>query len=158
MKGRIHRSKDEKIILGVMGGISEYIELDPTLVRLIYILLCLAEPFFVILYFILGIVMPEEENNTKSKESLEKRTNKILDETEESVDKIVDDKGKKIQKQIKGEENENIRYFAISLILIGLFIIVRRIIPFGIFFSTREIIAILLVIIGAYILLRGKIK
>lgn len=118
----------------------------------------LSRTLFVILYFILGIVMPEEGQNTKTKESLEKRTDKILDETEESVDKIVDDKEEKIQKQIKEEKNENIRYFAITLILIGLFIIVRRIIPFGIFFSTREIIAILLLIIGAYILLRGKIK
>lgn len=59
---RLMKSKDRKIF-GVCGGIAEYFDIDPTIVRVVY----LAATFFsacfpgFVLYLILGIVMPQSE-------------------------------------------------------------------------------------------------
>ena len=39
MKKRLTRSKDNKIIAGICGGIGEYLDVDPTVIRLIYLVL-----------------------------------------------------------------------------------------------------------------------
>jgi phage shock protein C len=56
---RLKKSKD-RIIAGVCGGLSEYInpELDPLIVRLAFVALTIFNPLMVIFYLILLFVMP----------------------------------------------------------------------------------------------------
>lgn len=56
---RLVRSTSEQMIAGVAGGLAEYFNMDPTLVRLIFVLLALAGGPGVLIYIILWIVMPE---------------------------------------------------------------------------------------------------
>lgn len=60
---RLMRSNDEKMIAGVCGGIAEYFEIDPTIVRLIYVLGSVFSVAFpgIIVYLILWVVMPQKE-------------------------------------------------------------------------------------------------
>lgn len=62
---RLYRSNTEKMIAGVLGGIAEYFDIDPTLVRLGYVLLSLFSAAFpgVLGYIIMWIVMPQNPNN-----------------------------------------------------------------------------------------------
>jgi phage shock protein C len=58
---RLYRSKDKRIIFGICGGIGDYFNLDPVLVRLVWLLLS----FFTggagfLVYLILVFVIPEE--------------------------------------------------------------------------------------------------
>ena len=48
---RLRRSTDDRVVLGVCGGIAEAIDVDPTLVRLVFALLALAGGAGVVLYF-----------------------------------------------------------------------------------------------------------
>jgi phage shock protein C len=50
-------------IAGVCGGIAEYFDLDPTLVRVVYVLLSIFSAGFpgTLVYIILWIVIPERE-------------------------------------------------------------------------------------------------
>ena len=57
---RLHRSKRSKVILGVCGGLAEYLQIDPTLVRIISVITALAGPG-VFIYFIAALVMPEDK-------------------------------------------------------------------------------------------------
>ena len=58
---RLYRSKKDRMIGGVCGGIGEYLEVDPTAIRVAYALLTLFTAFCgVILYPILWIIMPEK--------------------------------------------------------------------------------------------------
>lgn len=51
---------NDKKIAGVCGGIAEYIEIDPTVVRLIYALLTIFTAFSgIIIYLILMFVLPK---------------------------------------------------------------------------------------------------
>ncbi|MDR2138042.1 MAG: PspC domain-containing protein [Tannerella sp.] len=60
---RLYRSNEDKMIAGVCAGIAEYFMLDPTLVRIGYILLCVFTAFTgVVAYLILWIVVPQRKN------------------------------------------------------------------------------------------------
>ena len=57
---RLTRSRQHKMIAGVCGGIAEYFELDPTVVRVAYILISVISVAFpgILAYIILMFVMP----------------------------------------------------------------------------------------------------
>lgn len=59
-KKRLTRSND-KMIAGVCGGIANYLGIDPTIVRIAYVLMVLFAGFGILLYAILWIVMPKSE-------------------------------------------------------------------------------------------------
>lgn len=57
---RLYRSRKERILGGVCGGIAEYLETDPTIVRLIAVLLILLAGSAIVAYLIAWIVVPEK--------------------------------------------------------------------------------------------------
>ena len=60
MKKRLYRSNGSKIIAGVCGGIAEYFDMDPTLIRLGWVLFCAMGGSGVLVYIIAALVIPEE--------------------------------------------------------------------------------------------------
>lgn len=61
MSKRLYRSRTDSMLAGVCGGIAEYFDLDPTLIRLAYVVLSVLSAAFpgVLVYIILWIVIPE---------------------------------------------------------------------------------------------------
>jgi len=57
---RLYRSRDDRVIGGVCGGLAKYLTMDPTVVRLIFVLLALAGGPGILIYLIMLIVVPEE--------------------------------------------------------------------------------------------------
>jgi phage shock protein C len=55
---RLYRSNNEKMIAGVCGGLAEYLDLDPSIVRLLFVLLALTFGNGILIYLILLLVMP----------------------------------------------------------------------------------------------------
>lgn len=58
---RLYRSKKNRVIAGVCGGIGEYFNIDPTLVRLLWILFMFAGGSGILAYIIAWIIVPEEK-------------------------------------------------------------------------------------------------
>lgn len=56
---RLYRSKRERKLAGVCGGVAEYFNLDPSLVRLGWLVICLAAGSGLIAYIVAAIVIPE---------------------------------------------------------------------------------------------------
>jgi phage shock protein C len=55
---RLYRSRYDKQLAGVAGGMAEYLELDPTLVRILWILSVFLGGFTILLYVILAFIVP----------------------------------------------------------------------------------------------------
>lgn len=61
MKGKkLYKSTRERKICGVCGGIAEYFDIDPTLVRLAWVLFILAGGSGIIAYIIAALIMPDD--------------------------------------------------------------------------------------------------
>ena len=58
MNKKLYRSKTNKKILGVCGGIAEYFEIDATIVRLILVLAVVFAGVGLLAYLIAALVMP----------------------------------------------------------------------------------------------------
>ena len=58
MEKRLYKSNTNKMVDGVCGGIAEYFDLDPTLVRLGWVLFCAAGGSGLLAYIIAAVVIP----------------------------------------------------------------------------------------------------
>ncbi len=56
---RLFRSNKSKMICGVCGGLGDYLNVDPTIIRLLWVLFGLTG-FGILAYFIAAIVVPVE--------------------------------------------------------------------------------------------------
>lgn len=57
---KLLRSRKNRILCGVCGGIGEYLKIDPTIIRVIWLFFVLAGGSGIIAYIILCLIIPEE--------------------------------------------------------------------------------------------------
>ena len=57
---RLYRSESNRMLCGVCAGIAEYFNLDPTLVRLAWVLFCALGGSGVLAYILSVIIIPPE--------------------------------------------------------------------------------------------------
>lgn len=76
---RLYRSEDDKILGGVCGGIAEFYDIDPSLVRILTAILVLSTGFGLFAYLIAWLVVPLESEV----EETDSQTEMIADEEEE---------------------------------------------------------------------------
>lgn len=57
---KLYRSRENKVIAGVMGGVGEYFEADPVLIRLIYLVITIFSGVVpgIIVYLIAILIVP----------------------------------------------------------------------------------------------------
>ena len=60
MKKRLYKSSTDKKVCGVCGGIVNYFDVDPTVIRLIWVIFTLVGGSGLIAYIIAAIIMPDE--------------------------------------------------------------------------------------------------
>jgi phage shock protein C len=60
MAKKLYRSRSDRKIAGVCGGIAEHFDIDPVLVRVIAVILLLCGSAGLLAYIVLWILVPEE--------------------------------------------------------------------------------------------------
>jgi phage shock protein PspC (stress-responsive transcriptional regulator) len=68
MKKKLYKIKEQRMICGVCAGIAEYFDVDPSLVRIGWLLLSFAAGTGLLAYIIAAIILPEKsevENSNK---------------------------------------------------------------------------------------------
>ena len=63
MEKKLYRSKTEKKLAGVCGGLAKYFNIDPTLIRLGLVAFCLLGGSGILAYIICAFVIPEEPSD-----------------------------------------------------------------------------------------------
>ena len=63
MNKKLYRSKSESMIAGVCGGLAEYLNVDVSIVRIIWALIVLTAGAGVPLYIVCALVVPEKPDN-----------------------------------------------------------------------------------------------
>ena len=56
---KLYRLRSDRKLLGVCGGIAAYFSIDPTVVRLLWVLFSLCGGSGLLLYLIAALIMPE---------------------------------------------------------------------------------------------------
>lgn len=58
---RLYRSNNNKVLLGICGGIGEYLNVDPVVVRLLWVIFCCMGGSGVLAYIIAAIIIPYQQ-------------------------------------------------------------------------------------------------
>jgi phage shock protein PspC (stress-responsive transcriptional regulator) len=61
MAGKLHRSSSNRMIAGVCGGLADWLGWNPTMVRVLYVIVSILSVAFpgILVYIILWILMPK---------------------------------------------------------------------------------------------------
>lgn len=61
LEKRLYRTRNERMLNGVCGGLAQYFNMDPTIIRLIVVAITFATgPGMLLAYLILAVIIPEE--------------------------------------------------------------------------------------------------
>jgi phage shock protein C len=116
---KLYRSKTNKVIFGVCGGLGEYFEMDANIFRLIFILLTITGGAGILLYLIFAIVIPiEPGEHAKSGRQ----------EVKEFVEEVKDKTGEAMQ-AIRKEPLWTRTFLGFLLIAIGIALLSKQIFP-----------------------------
>lgn len=62
MSKRLYRIEQGKMLAGVCGGIAEYFDVDPSFVRLVWVLFCAVGGSGVLAYIVAAIIIPKKSD------------------------------------------------------------------------------------------------
>ena len=65
MNNKLTRSNDDVMVAGVAAGLAEYLNIDPVLVRLLFVLLTITGGHGILIYAVLWLLMPQESITEK---------------------------------------------------------------------------------------------
>jgi phage shock protein C len=146
---KLYRSKTDRIIFGICGGLGEYFEIDPIIFRILFILLIFTGGSGVIIYILLAIIIPGSDGQKlKSAE-----VKNVIDDAQEKTQDIAAEI-KKNSSWIKNVKN----IVGLVIVLIGLNILFEQVFnvdPFS-FINWGIIWAVIIVLIGVKIIFNNK--
>lgn len=58
---RLYKSSTNRVLCGVCGGIGEYFNIDPTIIRLIFVIFVFGVGSGLLAYIVAAIIMPEQK-------------------------------------------------------------------------------------------------
>ena len=56
---KLYKSSTQKMVSGVCGGIAEYFDIDPTIVRILFVIFAFGGGSGILLYLLAAVIMPD---------------------------------------------------------------------------------------------------
>lgn len=147
MRKNLTRSSSNIVVAGVAAGLAEYLNIDPVIIRIAFVLITIWGGSGLLLYIILWIIMPEEKKTYKSSEEMVKSN---AQQIKEKVQDIAGDITTTANK-------ENPRVLAgIVLLVLGVLFLLSTFGVFNIFqfFRGEQLWPLVLVVLGIILLVK----
>jgi phage shock protein C len=127
MNKKLYRSNKDKMLGGVAGGLAEYFAIDPTLVRIIFVVSLFAGGAGVLAYIILWIVVPEEPYTFPSSGT---QTNTEKDEESGTEpDQTAQPDPEQYARAMAEQKHKRSSILGVILVIIGLLFLLDNFIP-----------------------------
>lgn len=136
----LFRSDSNRIIAGVCGGIGEYFDVDPTFIRILFVLITLFGGSGIFIYFVLWILVPSRNHGGFSFHEIKEKAQNFVTNVR--------------------EEKENNFTAAMIFILIGILLLLNNlhVIPWNFWDTVRRFWPVLLIVMGLQMIMkRSKI-
>jgi phage shock protein PspC (stress-responsive transcriptional regulator) len=145
---KFYRSRTDRVLFGICGGLGKYFGIDPILFRLLFVLLFLVNGVGLLLYIIMVVVTPEEPGRGEKDKGLEGEVHELADKLEEKAHQL----GADVRpEEVKLSDSRSL--LGGIIIFFGLFFLMREFIPwFGI--DNNVLWSVLIIGVGFYIILK----
>jgi phage shock protein C len=100
MEKRLYRSRSDRMLEGVCGGLAKYFDIDPTIVRIIAVLSVFVGGLGILAYIIMAIIVPLEGTKVTTPEE-------TVRENVEEMKETASELGREIRSTFTGEEGES---------------------------------------------------
>src|SRR4051794_26538314 len=87
LPSRLYRSRSNKMISGVCGGLGEYFDVDPVLIRLLFVVTAFISGAGLLAYIVLWIVLPMEGDEGPRFDGLRRDFDDVSSRVREYVDR-----------------------------------------------------------------------
>ena len=142
---QLTRSRSDYMLGGVCAGLGKYFGIDPTIVRLIFVLLAISGGSGVLLYIVLWIVIPREDmvgsQSPLSGDEIGRRARQMGEE----------------MRQVASQPNtRTAQFLGIALVVVGLIYLVQNLhLPWLYWFNSNIAWPAVLIVAGALLLTRA---
>ena len=150
MTTRITKSKTDRVIDGVCGGLAEYFGIDSLIVRLVFVALIFTNGIGIILYIVLMIIMPKAQSIEQSpKETIQEN----VQEMSERVKEAGEGPGSAFAKDDEGKHLHRSGWLGLILILIGIFFLLENLNLIR-WFNRDLLWPIIIILVGGWLLIK----
>jgi len=149
---KLYRSSTDRIISGVCGGLAEHLEIDPTLVRVIFIVLALMSGVGVIIYLALALLVPSRGQEGKSpKETIKEGAEEIGQKAKEVATEV----GEGMKKVASKAKAPGTFLLGLVLVLIGVWFLLQNMgVQWPLWMDFDVIWPVLLILLGLFIFVK----
>ncbi len=118
---RLYKSRDDRFLFGVAGGLAEFFDIDPVLVRVGWVLLTIASGGIgLVVYIVMAIVTPDGRRMESTSSHSDIAADEMSDATDEAGQR---------QRSSRREMTRNV--LAVGLIIVGAIILLHNLGVFG---------------------------
>ena len=150
MSTRITKSKTDRVIDGVCGGLAQYYGIDSVIVRLIFVVLLFINGIGFFIYIILAIIMPKPEKLDQSpKETIRENVQEMGERVKEAGEGL----GMAFSKNIEEKHSHRSGWFGIILILLGIILLLDKLNLIK-WFDKDLLWPVIIIFIGAWLLIK----
>lgn len=134
----LYRSDSNAIIAGVCGGIGEYFEVDPTFIRVVFVLFTLFGGSGILVYLALWLLVPSRNHGRFSFQEIKEKAQNFVTNAR--------------------EEKESNFTAAMIFILIGILLLLNNlhIIPWNFWDTVRRFWPVLLIVMGLQMIMKNS--
>jgi phage shock protein C len=144
----IYRSEKNRILGGVCGGLGQYFGIDPTILRIIFVLLTVFGGSGLLIYLVLWLILPAESQTEFNKDHLKNNMNEVKDK----VNQFAHDLGRSTREgRVRAPEQRN--WLAFIVILLGVIFLLNNF-GFGDLINIGRLWPLILVALGVSLILR----
>lgn len=155
---RLKKSRTNRVMDGVLGGIGEYFNIDPVIIRILYVIFTLTTAFFggIILYIIAMVIIPEGDYKSSSTQWSDSSTHSDTSWSEQRSSST-----KSEWSSTKSSRNGGVIVGIILIMLGGLFLI-NNILDYSLMYYVRKygeyFWGIALIAVGLFVIIMGGKK
>jgi len=135
MAQRLYRDTENKVFFGVASGIAKYFNVDPLIIRLIFVAIVFAGGSGILAYIICFLLMPKKYINDNFQSAEIQEENSFTEHT-----------------NLPREKNNKSVILGATFIILGLFFLVEKFVPI---FSFKNYYPLLMIAIGAAFLVQA---
>lgn len=141
---KLYRSKKDRIVFGVCGGLAEYFQVDVLIIRLIFLALVFGAGSGILIYLIFAILVPSESEIIFDEKKAEKKAEEFFSE--------IGVKTKKLSYELKVGDWRFL--FGFFLVIVGLSSLLSNIWPFSLLW--HNFWPLFLIFVGILIIFKRK--
>lgn len=141
---RLYRSTTNRVLAGVCGGLGDYFAIDPTLIRVIFVVLFFGAGVGLLAYLIMWLIIPEAG-----------QANQPIDQRTEQAAKEIQQGAEKAAERLRNDRNGGRVIAGVILVILGVMAFGHTLWPWSIF-RWDFFWPLVIVAIGVWIIIRRK--